>query len=200
MAVQTKKKILIVEDEAVNVEIYRSMLPDMYDLVVADNGEQALDIIHETAVDLLLLDVMLPDCSGLDICKVFKADSSRFHIPVIMVTALNSPDDKIKGLEAGANDFLSKPVDRHELLLKIKNQLTLLEQYNIIKEQKEEIDQYIRIMVHDLKNPLAVVGGYAELIENFTEDERLKKYTSKIQSSAQDMLKKINDILVLRSK
>jgi two-component system sensor histidine kinase/response regulator len=143
---------------------------------------------------------MLPDCSGFDICTAFKSESRRAHIPVIMVTALNSPDDKIKGLEAGANDFLSKPVDKHELLLKIKNQLTLLEQYNIIKAQKEEIDQYIRIMVHDLKNPLSVVGGYAELIESFTDDERLRKYTSKIQSSAQDMLNKINDILAVRRK
>lgn len=200
MEVQTKKKVLIVEDEAVNVEIYKSMLPDIYDLLIAENGEQALAIIQETAVDLLLLDVMLPDCSGFDICKVFKADSSRVHIPVIMVTALNSPDDKIKGLEAGANDFITKPADKAELLLKIKNQLTLLEQYNIIKAQKEEIDKYIRVMVHDLKNPLSVVGGYAELIENFTADERLKKYTSKIQSSAQDMLKKINDILAVRSR
>ncbi len=198
MTTKKKSNVLIVEDDLVNIEIYKEMLHDRYELLIAENGKKALEIMENQPADIVLLDILLPDYNGIDLCKIFKKNNTLLHIPIIIVTSLDCPEDKLKGLEAGANDFLTKPVDRTELLLKIKNHLITLEQYNLIKEQNEEINKYIGVMIHDLKNPLSVIMGYSELLEDFVEEEILGKYISKMKSSAEYMLDSINRILDIR--
>ena len=190
-----KYTVLIVEDELLNIEIYKELLEENYRLAIARNGRECIRIMENEPPDLVLLDVMLPDSSGIDLCRRFKGDQSLLHIPIIIVTTLDSPEDKIKALEAGANDYLTKPVDRTELFLKVQNHLTILEQYKQIKRQSEEISRYVGVIIHDLKNPLAVIMGYVDLLEDLVAEGTMRQYLAKVGGSAQKMLDSIGEIL-----
>ncbi len=192
---KTKNTVLIVEDELLNIEIYKELLEEKYRLVIAKNGRESITIMENEPPDLVLLDVMLPDSSGIDLCRRFKNNPSLQHIPIIIVTTLDSPEDKIKALEAGANDYLTKPVDRTELFLKVQNHLIILKQYNQIKKQNEEISRYVGVIIHDLKNPLAVIMGYVDLLEDLVEGGTMGQYLSKVGRNAQKMLDSIGEIL-----
>jgi two-component system sensor histidine kinase/response regulator len=190
-----KNKVLIVEDELLNIEIYKELLEEKYRLSVAETGKKCAVIMEKDPPDIVLLDVMLPDISGIELCRRFKSDLSLRHIPIIIVTTLDSPEDKIKALEVGANDYLTKPVDRSELFFKVQNHLTILEQYRLIKEQNEEISRYVGMIVHDLKNPLAIIMGYIDMLKNLVGDNTHKQYLAKVSKSSQKMLNSINAIL-----
>lgn len=113
--------ILCVDDEAVNLMLLRALLePRGYDVITAANGNEALETISRRQVDLVLLDVMMPQLNGYDVCSAIKNDEKSRDIPVILITALRSKDDRIKGIEAGAEDFISKPFDHQEVLARVK--------------------------------------------------------------------------------
>ncbi len=116
-----KPEILCVDDEAINLKLFEALLKPMgYDVITAANGQEALKKIKDNKVDIILLDVMMPGMSGFDVCRQIKEDDKYRHIPIVMVTALSSKQDRIKGIEAGADDFLSKPIDKGELFARIK--------------------------------------------------------------------------------
>lgn len=118
---ESKPKILCVDDEPSNLRLLEGMLlPRGYDVVKAESGKEALDKIKEQKMDLVLLDVMMPQLNGFDVCKTIKDNEGYRNIPVIMVTALRSKEDRIKGIESGAEDFISKPFDQGEVLARIK--------------------------------------------------------------------------------
>jgi len=117
----TKPVILCVDDEPVNLKVLEAVLvPRGYEVAAAASGQEALASINCRKVDLVLLDVMMPGMSGYDVCKRIKEDERYRDIPVVMVTALTSKEERIKGIEAGAEDFISKPFDHTELLTRIK--------------------------------------------------------------------------------
>lgn len=117
-------KILIVDDNKVNVELLRTQLKHYkYDLDTAYDGEEALDKIQKSHPDLVLLDLMMPKISGFEICKAIKRNKETQFIPVIVITALQELDDKLKAIELGADDFLVKPINRLELVTRIKSLL-----------------------------------------------------------------------------
>jgi response regulator RpfG family c-di-GMP phosphodiesterase len=123
-----KPKILCVDDEPVNLKLFDAFLiPQGYDVLHAQNGRQALEIIKEQKVDLVLLDIMMPEMNGYDVCRKIKEDQTRANIPVIMITSLQIKKEKIKGIEAGAEDFISKPIDQGEVLARIKMLLKMKE-------------------------------------------------------------------------
>jgi response regulator RpfG family c-di-GMP phosphodiesterase len=116
-----KPKILCVDDEAVNLKLFDAFLiPQGYDVLHAHNGRQALEMIAEQRVDLVLLDIMMPEMNGYDVCRKIKADPARAGIPVVMITSLQIKKERIKGIEAGAEDFISKPIDQGEVLARVK--------------------------------------------------------------------------------
>lgn len=118
---QPKTKILCVDDELHNLRLLEAQLvPRGYEVITAANGPEALAKVKEQPVDLILLDVMMPGMSGYEVCSQIKADEKYRHLPVIMVTGLGAKEDRIKGIEAGAEDFLTKPFDQGELLARIK--------------------------------------------------------------------------------
>jgi len=118
---EKKRRILCVDDEAVNLRLLESILTLRgYDVIKAENGAEALEKIKNYPIDLVLLDVMMPVMNGYEVCKRIKEDESLRHIPVVMITALTSKDDRIRGIEAGAEDFISKPFDQEEVLARIK--------------------------------------------------------------------------------
>ncbi len=123
---ETQTKILVVDDEEKNVKLMEAiLLPRGYQIIKAFNGEEALRQVAEHTPDLILLDVMMPIMNGFEVCKKLKDDVETRLIPIVIMTALGELDDRVKGIEAGADDFLTKPVNRDELLARIQTSLRL---------------------------------------------------------------------------
>lgn len=115
-------RVLVVDDMPANVKLLEARLTaEYFEVLTASGGQEALDILAGERVDVVLLDVMMPGMDGFEACRRIKADPKTHHIPVIMVTALDQPADKIQGLENGADDFLTKPVDDIALITRVKN-------------------------------------------------------------------------------
>lgn len=134
--------ILLVEDEQSIVTLIKYNLEkEGFKVFCSETGEDALKIIKEKTPDLVILDWMLPDTSGIDVCRQIKIDKKLKNIPVLILTAKGEPDDKIKGLEVGADDYVTKPFNNKELLLRVKSLIkrskpSLLEDLGIFKDLK----------------------------------------------------------------
>lgn len=119
-------RILVVDDVPANVKLLEArLLAEYFEVVTAANGLDALDICENGKVDVVLLDVMMPGMDGFEVCRRIKADPSTQHIPVVMVTALDQVSDRVRGLEAGADDFLTKPVNDLQLMTRVKSLVRL---------------------------------------------------------------------------
>ena len=119
-------RVLVVDDIPTNVRLLEARLTaEYFDVLTASSGQEALDICAAGPVDIVLLDVMMPGMDGFETCRRLKADPKTHHIPVVMITALNQPSDRITGLEAGADDFLTKPPDDMQLLARVKSLVRL---------------------------------------------------------------------------
>ncbi|MCA1489849.1 PleD family two-component system response regulator [Sinorhizobium alkalisoli] len=119
-------RILVVDDVPANVKLLEARLvAEYFDVLTAENGHSALAICETTPVDLVLLDIMMPGMDGFEVCERLKANSRTAHIPVVMVTALDQPSDRVRGLKAGADDFLTKPVNDLQLMSRVKSLVRL---------------------------------------------------------------------------
>lgn len=119
-------RVLVVDDIAANVRLLEAkLLVEYYEVLTANDGESALKIVAESMPDIVLLDVMMPGMDGFEVCKRIKDDPATAHIPVVMVTALSEMSDRVKGLEAGADDFLTKPVNDLALFARIRSLIRL---------------------------------------------------------------------------
>jgi putative two-component system response regulator len=120
--VEDKPKVLVVDDEPLNLKLLEALLLGLeYDVIKAASGEQALQLVDKTDIDLILLDVMMPQMDGFEVCRRLKSTNRTRLIPVIMLTALSGTDAKVKGIEAGADDFITKPPNKMELLARTKS-------------------------------------------------------------------------------
>ncbi len=116
----SKPRILCVDDEPANLGLLDALLTAHgYEVVKAENGREAIEKISQDKIDLVLLDVMMPEINGFDVCKMIKEEEKFRHLPIILVTALRSSKDRIRGIETGADDFISKPFDQGEILARI---------------------------------------------------------------------------------
>lgn len=191
-----KKKpiILAVDDEEQNLEIMEALLsPKGYDVRVASDGETALAMVKEIWPDVILLDVLMPRVDGFQIARRLKQDSETRHIPVVMVTALMDVDDRIKAMEAGADDFLSKPVDKVELWARV-NSLCKVKELNdhqrnyqiMLEEQVEEKTQALQNALAQVKDAsmetILRLTRAAEYKDNETgaHIQRMSKYCATI--------------------
>ncbi len=119
-------RVLVVDDVPANVKLLEARLSaEYFDVVTAMSGPEALAICRAAACDIVLLDVMMPQMDGFEVCRRLKADPATHHIPVIMVTALDQPSDRVRGLEAGADDYLTKPVSETALIARVRSLVRL---------------------------------------------------------------------------
>ncbi|MFV9920959.1 MAG: response regulator, partial [Rickettsia conorii subsp. raoultii] len=114
--------ILVVDDIEPNIKLLTAkLLKEYYTVLTANSGKEALAILKKEKIDIILLDVMMPEMDGFEVCKTIKTDPETTHIPVVMVTALSDIDDRVKGLEAGADEFLTKPINDTALFVRLKS-------------------------------------------------------------------------------
>ncbi|MCD6506092.1 response regulator [Candidatus Poribacteria bacterium] len=135
-------RVLIVDDERFNVDLIEGMLvPFRYEIDKAYDGQEALEKIKENPPDLVLLDVMMPGIDGFEVCRRIKENPETAFIPVVMVTALDRPEDKVQGIEAGADDFLTKPVRREELIARVRTALRMKELNDRLQNAYKGVDR-----------------------------------------------------------
>ncbi len=146
--------ILAVDDQLQNVELLEAYLVGQgYKIIKAASGEEALGKISENQIDLILLDIMMPKMSGIEVLVKLRADEKTKAIPVVMVTALKETEDKIKALEAGCDDFISKPVDKVELLARVKSILKISHYLRQVEEKEK-----FKAVVDKISDGIAVCG------------------------------------------
>lgn len=170
---EVRATVLIVDDDPLSRELSTRALMSAHDVLQADSVAAALDIIRNRHVDLVILDVMMPGTSGLDGCGAIKLQAGARYLPVLLLTALRSQEDRNLGLAAGADDFLSKPVDRRELQLRVATFARLAHQEQLIRRQVQQLnelsalkDDLVEMMVHDLRNPLTAVTSSLSLLKD----------------------------------
>ncbi|WP_298652988.1 hybrid sensor histidine kinase/response regulator [uncultured Proteiniphilum sp.] len=156
-------KILIVDDIPANVWLLKVMLEQSgLQVFTAENAEEAFNRLTKEKIDLILLDVLMPDVNGFELAERLKNNPDYQEIPIIFLTALNTPADIVKGFHLGAGDFISKPFNKEELLVRVRHQLTLLEAKRTIQRQTAELkktiagrDALYSVIAHDLRLPIS---------------------------------------------
>ncbi|MCG3172117.1 MAG: Sensor histidine kinase RcsC [Myxococcota bacterium] len=198
-----KPRILIVDDDPGILQLLILTLRDEgYDINTLTDASRALETYHDFQPDLVLLDVMMPEVSGLDICKRIKQTPGGMVVPVMILTALAGLESKLRGLDAGADDYVSKPFNRSEFkarvanLLKIRRQhQELLRSYNELRKLQEVRDTLTSLLVHDLKTPLAGILANAQYIRDVSRDGEITGCAENIDSSANAVLSMIANLL-----
>jgi CheY-like chemotaxis protein len=149
-------KILVVDDEPIGRQLLEAILiPEGYQIFFGSDGEEALQIATREQPDIILLDVMMPKKDGFQTCREIRSNNKTAHIPVFLITALDDRDSRIRGIDAGADDYISKPFDRVEILGKIKNKSTQIdfrkkEQSRRVKDNTDKSDSLAGISLIDL--------------------------------------------------
>ena len=191
-------RIMIVDDEPSARDTLEALLfREGYDLYFAASGHEALNCLEDLVPDVILLDVMMPNMDGFEVCQRLKSDKQWRHIPIILVTALDSKQDLVRGLDAGADDFLHKPVSTIELRARLRSMLRIKRQYDGLKATLQLREDLSRMIVHDMRNPLSSILLYGHLLRRNITSPDVSKYVEMITSDAQRLNLFIDDILTL---
>ncbi len=172
-------KILIVDDVVSNVLLLKILLSnEKFQVCTANCGNMCIEQAKKEKPDLILLDVMMPDINGFDTAVILKKDPETQDIPIIFLTALNNPSDLVHGFQVGANDFLTKPFNKEELVMRVMHQIQLVAAKRIIVRQNEELrrtisnrDKMYSVIAHDLRSPMASIRMVLNLAVNVVSPE-----------------------------
>ena len=144
--------ILVVDDHPQNIELLEAYLvPQGYEIIKASNGEEAIGKLYGQNVDLVLLDVMMPGIDGFEVIRRIRKDSSHRLIPVILVTALHETEDRVKGIEAGCDDFISKPFHKMEILARVRSLLKVKAYNDLMSNYQKELEREVKRRTEELK-------------------------------------------------
>jgi adenylate cyclase len=167
--VNTPAKILVVDDTPRNVKLLADLLTVKgYSVVTAVSGREAMASLDRERADLVLLDVVMPEMSGYEVCRAIRAQPATAMLPVIMVTALDPGEERVKGIEAGADDFLTKPINQPELLARVRSLLRIKELYDKVQAQAAELSEWNKTLERRVQ----------EQVEQLDRLERLKRFFS----------------------
>jgi signal transduction histidine kinase len=203
----TGGRILVVDDEPKNRELLRDLLESQgHRVTEAADGQEGLSVATETGPDVVLLDVMMPNLDGLEVCRRLKAAPGTAAIPVLLVTSLSARQERLEGIRAGANDFITKPVDTADLSLRVRNAVAakqlfdrLETQYQRLRELETTRDTLVHMIIHDLRSPLGVYA-YLQLLQlaaNGALDAGQRDYLDQsiaILQRVQDMTNAVLDV------
>jgi len=197
--------ILVVDDTPANLDVLKNILKTKhYQVRLIPNGVLALRAIQAEVPDLILLDVMMPNMNGFEVCAKLKADERTCDVPVIFISALQGTDDKLKAFNAGGVDFITKPFEAEEVLARVSTHIALahtrhelwhtcqqleIQNAKLIRLNQEK-NEFLGIVAHDLKNPLSAIKGWAEEIEDACDEMTRKElidFSQKIQLASQKM-------------
>ncbi|HNE82922.1 MAG TPA: response regulator [bacterium] len=196
MPEQTGKTIIAVDDSELNLMMMQSFLEPMgHNVIVATNGKDALELIRTEIPDLILLDVMMPEMDGFEVCRRIKSNDRTRHIPVIMITALDKVEDNVKGIEAGAEDFLTKPFDAVILAARMKALLQSKALFDEIAKLERLKEDMTSMIVHDLRTPMSSIKMSLEFLRDNIREEKLLDFISIASADIEDSLLLINNLL-----
>ena len=193
-----KQVVLVIDDEPSNFDVIEILLfNEGYDLHYEDNGEAAIASLTEINPDIILLDVMMPDVDGIEICQLIKKIPQWHHIPIIIVTALSDKEDLARCLNAGADDFVSKPINSVELRARVRSMLRIKTQYDQIQDTMHLREEMMQTIVHDLRNPLIGIMLGCDSLKSLNTDERNEKRIDQIRKTIEQMRLLVDDILTI---
>jgi two-component system, sensor histidine kinase and response regulator len=166
-------RVLVVDDQENNRLLLKDLLEAQgHQVVEAADGVAALRQVADSLPDVILLDVGMPGMDGFEVCRRLKADPGTAAIPVLLVTALSQRDQRLLGIGAGANDYITKPIDKSDLSLRVRNAIRMRQLYVEVEEQYRRLerlellrDSLVHMIVHDLRSPLAGIRAYLDLVK-----------------------------------
>lgn len=192
-------RICIVDDNQMAREVIADQLSlEPYHLVMAQCGIELLDKFEALDPDVILMDVMMPQMNGYDVCRKIKQKPAWQHIPIILVTALNSREDMLRGLDSGADEFLPKPVNGAELRARVRTMLRIKNQYDSMQNLMKMREDLAHMLIHDMRNPLAVATLYNDfLLRRDHLTGRDKEYALVVHNSLRGLAGFLDEILTV---
>jgi len=200
---RSEYKILIVDDVVSNVLLLKILLTnEKFQVCTANNGTTCIEMAKKEHPDLILLDVMMPDISGFDTAVILKKDDETKEIPIIFLTALNTPADLVHGFQVGANDFLTKPFNKEELVMRVMQQISLVAAKRIIEKQNAELratlsnrDKMYSVIAHDLRSPMASIRMVLNLVVQSSTPETVGPELYTLLDQANRESEEVHDLL-----
>ena len=200
---RSEYKILIVDDVVSNVLLLKILLAnEKFQVCTANNGTSCIEQARKELPDLILLDVMMPDISGFDAAVVLKKDPLTKEIPIIFLTALNTPADLVHGFKVGASDFLTKPFNKEELVMRVMQQISLVAAKRIIEQQNAELratlsnrDKMYSVIAHDLRSPMASIRMVLNLVVASCSPEQVGPELFELLDKANRESEEVHDLL-----
>ncbi|NUJ39716.1 response regulator [Pseudoalteromonas sp. 0303] len=199
-------EVLVVDDSIDNIEIISEILCKNYNVRVATSGEKALRICNgDHKPDLILLDIMMPEIDGFEVCKRLKSNPETQHISIIFISAMDQEEEIVRGLELGAVDYITKPVNQSIVLARVNVHSRLVETNKLMREQIDTFvenlrlrDDFDRIMQNDLKKPLQEIFKSVNVLESHGRDlSKVKNNTSAIKLATNNLSQMIDNLLTL---
>ena len=200
---RSEYKILIVDDVVSNVLLLKILLTnEKFQVCTANNGTSCIEMAKKEHPDLILLDVMMPDISGFDTAVILKKDDETKDIPIIFLTALNTPADLVHGFQVGANDFLTKPFNKEELVMRVMQQISLVAAKRIIEKQNAELlatlnnrDKMFSVIAHDLRSPMASIRMVLNLVVQSSSPDTVGAELYALLDQANRESEEVHDLL-----
>lgn len=187
---QHKPLVLIIDDVPENIQVLLQILERQdYRFAVATSAEEGLKSVESEKPDLILLDIILPDMSGYDVCRKLKQNPKTGEIPVIFLTVLDEIEDVLKGFSLGAVDYITKPINEFEVIARVNTQLKLREANAELKELNHTKDKLFSIIAHEIKNPFANIINFTELLMENIEDFNKEKFKDLLKGIHVDALR-----------
>jgi signal transduction histidine kinase/ligand-binding sensor domain-containing protein len=201
--------VLVVDDSPDIREYIAECLQTRYNVVTAIDGENGFELAQVIRPNLIVSDVMMPKMNGFELCRAVRGDENIAHIPIVLVTSKASPEDKIEGLEAGADDYVAKPFSARELLARVGNLIRVQDQKNslerlntdllssnaALRQASEMKSQLLSIASHDMKNPLTAIREFARILREESDQSHQLELLDMIFDSSNDMLSLISQLL-----
>jgi len=174
--------ILVVDDTEANIDMLLAILKE-YDVIPATSGEDALSLLEQEKVDLVLLDIIMPEMDGFEVCRQIKKNKDTTDIPVIFITAKDDEESIEEAYKIGGVDYITKPFRPRELMARVKTHLHLQHTKKLMQKQVESQQVLLHVLCHDLSNPLGAIMSYSEYLIECPQDQDIIK---DILSASQD--------------